>query len=505
MIPNGTIYARFRQQAMSLPDQPAMLVPGKLTTTFGELLDSVDTCRSQLHDLAVGRGSRLGILMAERVQTAAAHLVATSTCISVPLNPNMTPDELSVMIQDMGIEAMLVADDIQSGLVECAEASGATIIRAHDNQGKAGLFNMEGHSIGRAADTSYPSDGDVAILLLTSGTTAKPKIVPQTQLNRTSAVSLHSATLEIGPQDRCLNMLPMHHTAGLTGEFLSPILSGASVAFVDFEPRNLVGTVERYRPTWFNLVPSMHQSVLRTLGDGVGVFTNSSLRFARSSSAKLAPDLRNILGHAYGVPIVESYGTTETAYVASTGLATSETPFGSVGRPLHDGVMVANEQYNPMPVNERGEICVTGPTVITGYENNPEANAEFFHEGWYRTGDEGYFDADGFLYVTGRTREIVSRGGEKFSLAEIDEAILRLDGVAEAAAFSAPHPKLGHEIYAAVVPSPGSNETPASLRGALASHLSWAKVPKRIFTVTELPKNSIGKVVRERLVVDLIS
>ena len=143
--------------------------------------------------------------------------------------------------------------------------------------------------------------------------------------------------------------------------------------------------------------------------------------------------------------------------------------------------------------------------MITGYENNPEANAESFRDGSFRTGDEGYFDDDGFLYVTGRIREIVSRGGEKFSLAEVDEAINRLDGLVEGAAFAAPHPQLGHEIYAAVVPTPGSDVTPANLRAALASHLSWAKVPKRVFLVSELPKNSIGKVLRERLVQELIS
>ena len=499
MIPPDTIYGRFHKSAQSQTDNPAILTPGKSTVTFGELLDFVDSTRNVLHGFGIGRGSRLGFLMGDRAQAAVAHLLATSTCTSVPLNPSMTADELRAAMLDMRIDAILVADTITGDLRESAEASRAIVVEARSTNDKSGSFELTGRASEATVDTSYPQHDDVAILLQTSGTTAKPKIAPQKQSNRIASFLRDRRSLDISSDDRCMNMMPMFHTQGLNAEFLFPIMKGASVVFVDFDPARLGGWVEHYRPTWFNLVPSMHQAVLAKLGEKQGVFAGSSLRFARSSSAKLPASLRSRLEQAYGIPLVESYGATECSNMATAGMPGEEFRPGSVGRPLHDGVVVADDDGNVLPPNEKGEICVTGPSVISGYENNPEATAESFRGDQYRTGDQGYIDEDGFLYVTGRIRDVVNRGGEKFSLAEVDDAILRLKGVAEGAAFSVPHEKLGHEIYAAVVLSPGVDATPNSLRSALSSHLSWGKMPKRMHIVLELPITSTGKVLRDEL------
>lgn len=504
MIPNGTLYALFSEHANAQKDRPVIMAPGLPDATYGALLTCVDACRAALHTNGIGRNSRLGLLITDRAMNAVAHLVAVSTCVSVPLNSTMAPAELLATIEDMRIDGILIGGELPQPILDAVEQSGVTIV-ALSSIGAAGLFEISSGNSLDTADTSLPETDDVAVLLYTSGTTSKPKIVPQKQSNRFATISKDRGSITVGPTDRSLNLLPLNHTQGLNAEFLTPLLNGGSVAVVEFDPGTLQKAVEFYRPTWFTLVPSMHMTVLARLGNAEGVFKDSTLRYARSSSAKLAITLRERLERAYGIPVVESYGATEISGAANTGLTADENRSGSVGRPLHSGVKVTNDEGVEVAVDERGEICVTGPTVITGYENNPQANVESFRDGYYRTGDEGYFDEDGFLYVTGRLRDVISRGGEKFSLSEIDEAILKLDGIAEGSAFSISHQNLGHEVHAAVVLVEGSDLTPAKVRAALASHLSWGKIPKRILVLPDLPKNSTGKILRDELADLLVS
>jgi acyl-CoA synthetase (AMP-forming)/AMP-acid ligase II len=420
------------------------------------------------------------------------------------MNPAMTTTELISLVQELRIDGILVGEGLTDNLRMAAEQSGASLIPV-TSTGKTGLFEVPTGNAPQPGNSDMPGPGDVAILLRTSGTTSAPKIVPQTNSNRYATLTRVRKDMSIDSSDRCLNLMPLHHTQGVNAEFLAPLTNGASVAFELFDAGNIVNQVAKHRPTWFNLVPSMHQAVLSALGDAEAVLAGYDLRFSRSSSAKLDPSLRKRLERAYGVPIIESYGSSETSNIASTGLSASDTREGSVGKPDFHDIKITDLAGNELPAGEQGEICVSGPSVISGYENNPTANAEQFRGNWYRTGDEGYFDNDGFLYITGRTHEIVNRGGEKFSISEIDNVLLSTPGVETGAAFTAPHEKLGHEIYAAVVASPESQVSPASIRSELANHLSWSRVPKQIFVVTEIPVNSIGKVMRDVLAESLVS
>jgi acyl-CoA synthetase (AMP-forming)/AMP-acid ligase II len=494
-----TVYSHFRRQAIARPNAPAVLALGRHGVSFGEMLGFVDHAREKLHSFGVGRESRLGVLSHDRAQTGAALLVAASTGTAVPLHVNMTVDELASMIKRMRVDAIMIGENVSGPQIECVGRSTARVLSMSGDAQKAGLFELNGQKGGVAVDTSEPGEDDVAVLLTTSGSTGTPKVVPQTQLNRVTASLRNQEVLGVGPGERCLNMMPLHHSQGVTGEFLIPMVCGASVVFAEFDPARVVSYVEEYEPTWITLVPSMYMAVLEKLGAGSGVFRGSSLRYVRSSSAKLSPGLRDRLETVFGVPIVEQYGATECAGVANTGLSRSDFHPGSVGRPFHSGVMVTDEEGNPAPSGEKGEVCVSGPTVISGYEDDAKSNAESFRNGWYRTGDEGYFDEDGFLYITGRIREVVNRGGEKFSLVEIDEALLEINGVSQAAAFVVPHARLTHEVYAAAVVAPGHRLSPGKLRAELASRLPWPRMPKRVFLVEELPLNATGKVVRQEL------
>lgn len=494
-----TVYEVFRNRALSRPDQPAVLAPGKTTATYSELLQFVDVMQKSLHRGGLTRTSRVGILLPERVRTAAAHLAIVSTCVSAPLNPDMTPEELVTTVNDLHLNALLIDDSTPDRLRRRAESLGVQILIADDRSNIAGIFKITTELDPGDVDTAPPTFEDIAVLMQTSGTTSKQKTVPRRHSNQVAQLIGFSKALGMTPSDRCMNLMPVYHTTGIGSEFLAPILTGASVVFIDLNPATLESMVERYRPTWFNLVPSMHRDVLARLEGRTGVFKNSSLRFTRSSSAKMPLTLRAQIEKIYGLPLVESYGSTETGSITFAGVSPGDYKAGSVGRPAHDGVQILDAEGDVVAANARGEVCVIGPTVMTGYEDNPIANADAFRNGFYRTGDEAYIDGDGFLFITGRLRETVNRGGEKISLAEIDDAILKVEGVAQGASFSVPHPRLGQEVYAAVVPVVGRQLLAGEVRVDLASRLSWAKVPKRVFVVTELPTNSIGKIVRTDL------
>jgi acyl-CoA synthetase (AMP-forming)/AMP-acid ligase II len=501
----NTIYSRFRSVAIRQPDSPAILAPGKGFISFGELLDFIDVTKENLHAIGIGRGARLGVLMTERSQTAVAHIAAVSTCISVPINPESTPNELKELARSFKLDALITseatAERFGTELLDLVP----TLITTHVSDNSPLLFRLASQTVSSRVSDQLPTENDAAFLLQTAGTTGVPKIVPQTHLTRVTTSARIGKAFKMTPSDRCLNVMPMHHTQGLSAELIVPLTNGVSVVVDVFKAAQIQQTVAEFKPSWFNLVPSMHQSLLDELGGRTGVFADSSLRFVTSSSAKLAGAIRERLELAYGVPVAEQYGVTECSAVSYSGLPWNELRKDSVGQPLHDGVIIMDGNGVRLETGRRGEICVTGPSVIPGYEQNPDANAESFWGDWYRTGDEGYFDEDGFLYVTGRVVEVVNRGGEKFSLTEIDNALLRLTGITNAAAFMVPHSSLGHEVYAAVVMEEDTGILPGELRAQLAEHLSWARVPKRVFIVDQLPMNSVGKVLRQNLASELMA
>lgn len=494
-----TLFEIVRDRAESQPEHPAVLSPGKHTATYRDLLQFVQNTRSSLHRLGVNRTTRIGILLPQRVQTAVAHLAVASTCISAPLNPDMTPDELSATVRDLHLDTLILADEIPKRLMDRASSLDVQIVTARTDPKIAGFFDIAAEAKSGRSDATLPVADDLAVLMKTSGTTSKQKTVPRTHTNQVAQLIRFSEALGITPSDLCLNLMPVYHTTGIGSEFLAPIISGASVVFVDLNPATFESDVKNHQPTWFNLVPSMHQAVLARFEGRSGVFKDSSMKFTRSSSAKMPQTLRQRIEETYGVPLVESYGTTETGSITFTRISEGDFKQGSVGRPAHDGVVIMDADGIAVPPGVVGEVCVNGPTVMTGYENDAETNAEVFRNGYYRTGDEAHVDEDGFIFVAGRLRETVNRGGEKFSLAEIDEAILKVKGVTQGASFAAPHPELGQEIYAAVVAMDGTQLGPADVRAELAARLSWAKVPKRVIVVKELPFNSTGKIVRANL------
>ncbi len=339
-----------------------------------------------------------------------------------------------------------------------------------------------------------PAPEDEALVLHTSGTTSRPKLVPLLQRNLAASARSIASSLELGPPDRSLNVMPLFHIHGIMAGLLAPLSAGGSVvATPGFDAFAFGRWLDELQPTYYSAVPTMHHLVLARTRPR----PRCTLRFVRSSSSALARPVYEGLRDLFGVPVIEAYGMTEAAHQMTTNpLPPREAKPGSVGLPAGIEVAVASATNTLLPPWARGEVVVRGPTVIEGYADNPEANAAAFFDGWFRTGDEGYLDADGYLFLTGRIKEQINRGGEKISPIEVEEVLLGHPLVSEAAVFAIPDPRLGEEVGAVVVPADGPPPVEAELRAYLRQHLAAFKVPRTIVLRTEIPKGPTGKVQR---------
>ena len=493
----STIYEALSVVAKANSNALALLTPGKSDTTYAELLTRTERVRARLAGFGVRRGSRVGIVVPTRDAMAAAHLAILSSATSAPLSAFITPRELEFSISDFRLTAVILEDALNA-LYEKAASLGITVITLAPEGNKAGYFELDGSSANRPTDVVLPEPDDISMLLHTSGTTARPKIVPRIQVRHVRALYDEYGDTQLQPGDRVLNTLPLHHTEGLH-QFTTSLLLGASVVIADFEPSNFIDLVEQYRPTKFALVPSMHQMVVDTVKDRRGMFAGTNLRYIETSSAALPVRLRRQMTEVYGVPIIEGYGATEVGGLATMGFNQNDVPEGSVGKRRHKGVVIMDDKGNVLASMKRGEICVNSPIAIIGYENNLEANAAAFRDGYYRTGDEGYLDENDYLFVIGRVTDTIDRGGEKIAPLEVDDALMQHEHVAQAAAFAAHHDKLGQDVWAVVVPKEGAVLDPLEVRAFVSRILSFPRVPKRIFVVDEIPQNEMGKVVRRVL------
>jgi acyl-CoA synthetase (AMP-forming)/AMP-acid ligase II len=296
-------------------------------------------------------------------------------------------------------------------------------------------------------------------VLHTSGTTSRPKQVPLTNANLCHSACNIRRALELTANDRCLNVMPLFHIHGLAAAVLASLASGASIVCTPgfYAPRFFEWVAE-FQPTWYTAVPTMHQAILARAG---GETRPSSLRFIRSCSAALPPQVMAELERFFSVPVIESYGMTEAAHqMASNPLPPEKRKPGSVGRAAGPEVAIMDDAGRLATAGETGEIVIRGPNVMAGYAGNPAANESAFRGGWFRTGDQGRLDEEGYLYISGRTKEIINRGGEKISPREIDEALLEHPAVKESAVVASPDETRGEIVKAFVILAPGRTPSP---------------------------------------------
>ncbi|MEX0285981.1 MAG: acyl--CoA ligase [Paracoccaceae bacterium] len=480
----------------------ALGAPGRDWLSYDGLRAQALDVTAKLHGFGIGRGDRVAIVLPNGPEMAAAFICVAQAAVTAPLNPAYREDEFAFYLEDLKAKALIVEAGYDGPALAAAERFGLFVLRLSVPEGApAGAFDLSGEGSAGEADTAAPKADDIALILHTSGTTSRPKIVPLLQSNIAASAGNIGASLELSPADRCLNVMPLFHIHGLVAAVSASLAAGGSVwCAPGFNALAFFSQMTEARPTWYTAVPTMHQTILARAGRNADVIQDVPLRFLRSSSASLPAQVMVALQETFGAPVIEGYGMTEAAHqMASNPLPPRAQKPGSVGVEAGPLVRTAHETENRL-VEGVGEIVISGPNVTPGYEGNPEANEKNFFDAegrrWFRTGDQGAFDDEGYLSLTGRLKEIINRGGEKVSPLEIDGVLMDHPAVQQAVTFALPHDKLGEEVAAAVVLREGEAADERGIRGFAAERLADFKVPRKVVILEEIPKGATGKMQR---------
>jgi len=476
----------------------AISAPGRPDLSYGALRDQAGATIAALNALGAGRDDAVAIVLPNGPEMAVAFVAIAAGATTAPLNPGYTADEFEFYLQDLAARLLVVEAGSTSPVVAVARKLGIPIAEVVVPPGAAaGRFELRG-APGKAARPGPAGPDDVALVLHTSGTTSRPKIVPLTHANVCASAGHIATSLALTPEDRCLQVMPLFHIHGLIAAVLSSLHAGANVCCTPgFNALQFFGWLRDIRPTWYTAVPTMHQAILARAARNRDVIGDVPLRFIRSSSASLPPQVMTELEATFGCPLIEAYGMTEAAHQMTSNPLPPRARFaGSVGVAAGPDVGIMDAQGGLLPPGDVGEVVIRGPNVTPGYRNNPSANASAFTDGWFRTGDQGVLDAKGYLRLTGRLKEIINRGGEKISPREVDEVLLDHPAVAQVVTFAMPHPMLGEDVAAAVVLKPGAEVTERDLRQFAGERLADMKVPRKILFLAEIPKGATGKLQR---------
>jgi acyl-CoA synthetase (AMP-forming)/AMP-acid ligase II len=479
---------------------PAIGAPGRPWLSHGALRRlAADTVQS-LNAMGIGGGDRVAIVLPNGPEMAAAFVAIGSGATTAPLNPAYKAEEFDFYLADLGARALVIARGMASPARAAAASRGIPVIELVPvADGPAGAFTLDGGGLsGLPARGGAVRADDVALVLHTSGTTSRPKIVPLRQSNVTASAYHIGESLALTPDDVCLNIMPLFHIHGLIAATLASLAAGAAVSCTPgFNAFRFFAWLSELRPTWYTAVPTMHQTILGVADRHRDVIADSRLRLLRSSSASLPPQVMMALEETFGVPVIEAYGMTEAAHQMAANPLPPRPRFpGCVGLAAGPEIAIMDAGGKLLPPGALGEVVIRGRNVTDGYENNPHANATAFVDGWFRTGDQGVIDAQGYLRLTGRLKELINRGGEKISPIEVDTVLMDHPAVAQCLTFAVPHDKLGEEVAAAIVLREGAAADEHALRDYAAGRLAAFKVPRRIVFLQEIPKGATGKLQR---------
>jgi oxalate---CoA ligase len=489
--------SRFYEMSRERSGAVAIAVPERIGITFAELAAASEICALGLDDLGVRRNDRVGILLPNSPATITTFIGVISRATAAPLNPAYGAAEFEFYLADLNVKALMIDSASDSVARRVAKDHGIPVIDvAPLAPGSAGFSGLPV----KGSEAVFAKDpvriDDVALVLHTSGTTSRPKIVPLTHRNILSSTENIIGILKLSDSDRCLTIMPLFHIHGIMVT-ISALLAGGQVCPVGFDPQRFFTIFDDFKPTWYSAVPTMHQAILRVAASHSESVGRGKLRFIRSSSAALPLRVKTELEKVFDTPVLEAYGMTEAAHqMASNPLPPKERKPGSVGLAAGPQIAIMDSQGKLLSAGQIGEIVICGANVFQGYENNHRASAEAFTAGWFRTGDQGYLDAEDYLFLTGRLKDIINRGGEKISPAEVDEVLLNHPAIEQAITYPIPHATLGEDVAAAVVLRQGARLSEKEIREYVAVRMSGFKVPQRVMIVVEIPKGPTGKIQR---------
>jgi len=486
--------------AERIPDAPAILAPGRAPLTYGRLHQHVDETGRTLRALGIGCHDRIAVMLPNGPEMAVAILTVAASAACAPLNPAYSAEELDRYLADLRPRALITRAGMDSPAWRVAVARGVRVVELSTApDAEAGFFTLRGDTHGLASSHEAVGPDDVALLLLTSGTTSRPKVVPLTHTNVCTSAYCSGLALTLRETDRCLNVLPLFHGHGLIATVLASLAAGASVVCTPgCDVNNFFAWLTAFRPTWYSAVPTMHQAIIAQAPHARQCLAGCRLRFIRSASAPLPLRVLTELERTFEAPVIEFYGMTEVASspIACNPLPPRQRKPGSVGIRVGLDVAIMGEGGALLPGGQTGELVVRGASVMQGYDGDPAANRDAFAGGWFKTGDLGFFDDDGYLFLTGRSREIVNRGGEKVAPQEVDDVLMEHPAVAQAVTFAVPHATLGEDVAAAVVLWPHAAATAKEIRQFALRRLADFKVPRDVLIVEELPGGPTGKLQR---------
>jgi acyl-CoA synthetase (AMP-forming)/AMP-acid ligase II len=474
-------------------ERTAVILPeSNLRISYGAFRDQIEALGEGLAAAGITRGDRVGIALPNGLPMVVSFFAAAMAGTAAPLNPGYKEDEFRFYLEDTDARLLILPPD---GLDEARRAAGAKVPILTIDMDANGTVGFAGST----ARKPYvpPTRDDVALVLHTSGSTGRPKRVPLAHANLCISAGNVAHSYDLGPDDVAMCVMPLFHVHGLVASTLGTLSTGGTLVIPGkFNPLSFWRVARDHGVTWYSAVPTIHQLLLARADPAAGKPAGAErLRFIRSCSAALPPQVMHDLEQAFGAPVLEAYGMTEAAHqMASNPLPPSARKPGSVGRGTDVQISIMDDAGKHLPAGEQGEVVIKGPNVTRGYENNPEANAKSFTDGWFRTGDRGFLDAEGYLTLVARIKELINRGGEKISPREIDEVLLTHPAVAEAVCFGVPHRTWGEEVAAAVVLRDTASE--ADLLAYCRERLADYKRPKQIHITDAIPRTATGKIQR---------
>lgn len=479
------------------PGSPAFVVPENgQVLTYGQVAGRIETLARSLAAAGVRPGDRVALTLPNGPDFVLLLLaIAVLGAAAAPLNPAYTQTEFTFFLADIAPRMFLIPVARPADAVAAAAATGTAVLAVDEADGAVPvLLSAYGPvSPGRAFESGGPDD--VAVVLHTSGTTSRPKQVPLLQRNLMASAHTIAAHYKLSPADVSFCVMPLFHIHGLVASALAALSSGGTVITPRrFTPRAFWPQAREHRATWLSAGPTLHQMILDRADAAA---PPGELRFVRSCSSALSPALLARAEGAYQAPVLEAYGMTEASHqMASNPLPPGRRVPGSVGVPTGTRIGIVAKDGTFMPDGTAGEVVISGPGVMSGYVNNPEATAEAFIGEWFRTGDRGAL-RDGYLYLEGRIKEMILRGGENISPAEVEQVLLAHPAVRDAVCFGVEDDKYGELVGAAVTIE--RDVTVKELLEHCRGQLAAFKVPSRIHILDQIPRTATGKVQRRRV------
>ncbi|TAJ40098.1 MAG: hypothetical protein EPO55_10165 [Reyranella sp.] len=487
------------------PNAIALLCEGIEPLTFAALDRHVRRIGEQLQAAGIGPSSRVGIALPRSPEAALLSLAVCCNATMLPINPNLSAADLEVEVSRLRPDALIVAGgtELPAWVTKAGDGCALFQVSAPASGTVSSFDDIELRRLrpARRPRRPGPVNGDaVAVIFRTSGTTGVAKRVPVTHGNLIEMAEKMERWLGLTPADRSLCILPIYYNAGFKATLLAPLLIGCSVVMpATTNPHDFDRWVAAFRPTWITAAPAFLTAVLekvRTLPAGQ---LRHSLRFVLSTASYLAEPVRRELEDLLAVPVREFYGLAEAGMMTAPALAPGDAHPGTVGRVPAGELAIRDDGGAFLPPGEVGQVMVHGPSVTPGYLDDIDGRPGGLEDGWLATGDLGVVDAEGFLTIAGRSREIINRGGEKISPYDVEKALLRHPAVREAAAFAVPHQRLGEIVAAAVTLKPEAEATSSDLLAFLHDGLAPVQMPRQVAVVPDLPRGATGKISRSQL------